>query len=153
MRAEASRGKQQTIMGTQTESQTKRRTQMVSLYFFPSTSTIFTLKSTPMVADTSSGCNHVSSVKRNKSDDFPVPESPMRRSLKVAETSLSAEEGKAIFDCFCLRTRLSELPVSSGERRLLPLTVLPRPTSPLAACVSPPADGKGEKITFKRDIL
>lgn len=60
---------------------------MVSLYFESSTSIILTLKSTPIVAETWSGSNQVSSVKRSRILDFPVPLSPMRRSLKVALTS------------------------------------------------------------------
>ena len=48
-----------------------------------------TLKSTPMVADVSVGRSHLSSVKRRRSDDLPVPESPISSSLNVACMSCS----------------------------------------------------------------
>jgi hypothetical protein len=44
---------------------------MESLYRFPSTSSVFTLKSTPMVAEVSSSVRKSSSVNRRRRDDLP----------------------------------------------------------------------------------
>jgi hypothetical protein len=60
---------------------------MVSLYFFSSMIIDLTLKSTPIVAFTWSGGNQTSSVNLKRKEDFPVPESPMSKTLNVAEVS------------------------------------------------------------------
>lgn len=56
---------------------------MLSLYRFPRFWIILTLKSTPMVADDSSGPRKTSSVNRSSRDDLPTEDEPMRRSLSV----------------------------------------------------------------------
>ena len=71
----------------QVDAARKKLTQMVSLYFLPSTSMTFTLKSTPMVAEISSGARKTPSTKRMSKLLFPVPLLPMRSSLSVATVS------------------------------------------------------------------
>lgn len=68
---------------------------MVSLYFLPSTSMTLTLKSTPMVAEISSGARKTPSTKRMSKLLLPVPLLPMRSSLRVATVS---EEEEAVVD-------------------------------------------------------
>jgi hypothetical protein len=46
----------------------------------------------PIVAETSSGCSHVSSVNRSKMDDLPVPESPIRRSWQEKQVISNRKE-------------------------------------------------------------